>query len=56
MSTYASHLSALSSVCLLPVVSHLLQTVYILLTVEILKGSFLERVRLLLSVPRPRRW
>lgn len=45
----------LSCVHLRPVVSHLLQTVYIRLTVEILKGSFLERVRLLLSVPRPKR-
>ena len=35
---------------------HLLQTVYMRLTVEMRKGSFLERVRLLLSVPRPSRW
>ena len=41
---------------LLPLLSYLLQTVYMRLTVDILKGSFFERVRLLLSVPRPRRW
>lgn len=36
--------------------THLLQMAYIRLTVEMRKGSFLERVRLLLSVPSPRRW
>lgn len=36
--------------------AHLLQMAYIRLTVEMRKGSFLERVRLLLRVPRPRRW
>ena len=36
--------------------AHLRQMAYMRFTVEMRKGSFLERVRLLLSVPNPRRW
>lgn len=36
--------------------THLRQMAYMRLTGEMRKGSDLARLRLLLSVPRPRRW
>lgn len=36
--------------------THLRQMAYMRLTEEMRKGSDLARLRLLLSVPRPRRW
>lgn len=39
-----------------PAEAHLRQMAYMRFTVEMRKGSFLERVRLLLRVPSPRRW
>lgn len=36
--------------------AHLRQMAYMRLTGEMRKGSDLARLRLLLSVPRPRRW
>ena len=39
-----------------PAEAHLRQMAYMRFTVEMRKGSFLERVRLLLRVPSPIRW